>query len=115
MNLEAMIEAVLVSGAEDWMGIAELPFLARSIGGARGSDEELTICLKTVDELLKRGWATVGDVSSDGFQPWSTTSAEVLSRIETEWRALPMGPNLGDIGWLALTELGETKAADIRP
>ena len=109
-----MIAAVLRAGSDDWVGVWELPFLARSTGAADSPQEERIACIQVVRELLASGWATVGDVTDDGFRAWPLTHDQAVSRIETEWQALPNGPNLGDIGWINLSETGEAKAAELR-
>ncbi len=113
VGLDSLIREILQEGMEDWVPIWALPFLARSLGGARTSEEELLTSINLLRELLAREWVTAGEIIDGGFRSWSLTDAEVLDRIEREWRALSGGPNMGDIGWINLTEKGAVAAGTL--
>jgi len=106
-TLRAMVDRLLMEAADDWVGIWELPWMARSIGGAQDPEGALNLSLQAIRETLDNGLVEVGDVTEVGFRPWGVTSDEACHRIEREWRRFPDGPRLGDMScWFNLTERG---------
>jgi hypothetical protein len=107
MNLEGLIDELVDMGRHDWVGIWELPMLARTMGGASRVEDVRAVCLTLLSEVLSRGLFEVGDVTNSGFATWKMSCADAVALVETEWLALPRDPSVGDIGWISLTRAGE--------
>jgi hypothetical protein len=43
-------------------------------------------------------------------QSWGLSADDTIKRIEDEWRALGRSPNLGEVCWLELTDVGRAEA-----
>ncbi len=110
MRLHNLIEELLRRGSDDWVDATEVAWVARSVGGATSEDEVRDLSLRVLRELLGRNLMDVGMVTETGFTAWEVPVDQALRRIESEWRALPKGPDLGEICWLNLTEKGSVRA-----
>jgi hypothetical protein len=110
MTLGALMDRLLKEAANDWVGVWELPWIAKSMGRAADSEEVLQLSLQIIREALENGLAEVGDVTDTGFRPWGVSTDEACLRIEHEWRRFPNGPRLGDMScWINLTERGRER------
>jgi hypothetical protein len=114
MRVDQCVADLLLRGLADWIDAAEVASVARTVGGARTEHEVRELSLQLLRELLGRGLMEVGAVTESGFEPWRVAVDRALERIESEWRSLPKGPDLGDICWLNLTEKGQTRAEELR-
>jgi hypothetical protein len=108
-----MAEAILVSGLEDWVHLAEVAWLAKSEGGALTKEEGIRMALPTFRELLEKRLSGIGDVSDGGFIEWDLAIDEALERVRAEWEALDRDLWPGDICWLANTAEGNRRAKQI--
>ena len=112
MRVQAVCDSLLATARGDWVGIWEMPWLAKSVGGARDREEELQLSLQAIHHCLQEGLLDVGDVDRV-FHSWNVTPAEACERIEREWREFPDGPSLGDIScWFKLTTKGRQLVED---
>lgn len=111
MNLDACVRDLLIAGADDWVNIPEVAWIAKSVGGANTLDEIREASLQIIREVVSKGLMIAGDVLVDaGFRRWELTPAESIARIEREWRAFGRKPDMGDICWLANTDEGNKQA-----
>lgn len=110
MNIDPLVKEVLLSGADDWVGIWELPYLARAALGGVGTDAARVAVMEVIRALLSQGLMEVGDVNECGFVRWETELDDAIRRIEREWTLLRREPSLGEIGWLNITAKGEDLA-----
>ena len=110
MNIDPLVEDVLLSGSGDWVGIWELPYLARSALGVVGADAARVAVMEAIRALVSQGLMQIGDVDESGFVPWETDLEDALRKIELEWSLLNREPSLGEIGWLNITAKGEDLA-----
>lgn len=113
MTVSAMVDRLLTEAADDWVGVWELPWMAKSIGGVQDPEGVLNVSLRVIRETLDKGLAEVGDVTEAGFRPWGVSPDEACHRIEREWRRFPDGPRLGDMScWFNLTERGRKRLGE---
>ena len=113
MTMDAMLDELIVSGADDWLMVVEVTWVAKSMGGARTPNTIQELSLELIRELIVREMVIVGDVDERGFQPWNLDISETLELIEKRWKSLSREPTLGDVCWLNLTPKGELRAAEI--
>jgi hypothetical protein len=101
MDLTPLVAAILESASDDWVGLWELPYLARSVGGAASKEQERQMSLEAIRVLLEDHGAQVGDVTiAQGFVGWPLDSDAVVERIDREWRELKRHPQMGEVGWI---------------
>ena len=113
MTFSSIVNRLLREAADDWVGVWELPWMARSIGGAQDPEGVLRLSLQVIRKTLEEGLIEVGDVTEDGFRPWGVSAEEACCRIEREWRRFPDGPKLGDMScWFNLTPKGRKLLAE---
>ena len=113
MSLRECLDDLLVCGLDDWIQAAEIASVARTIGAAVTEVEVRDLSLRLVRELIGQDLMEVGAVTESGFTSWEISVDQALRRIEQEWRALPKGPDLGDVCWLNLTKKGEVQAKEV--
>ena len=113
MTIDAMLNELIVSGADDWLMIIEVTWVAKSMGGARTANAIRELSMELIRELVVRELATVGDVDECGFQPWDLDISETLEQVGKRWASLSREPTLGDVCWLNLTPKGELRAAEL--
>lgn len=135
---EAIKRAILTSGLDDWVHIAEIAAAARqarfgehvldgypddeTVHGdelarlraawlAQREREALPSGIIAIKELLRAGLVRVGDTIDGRFVPWQGSSPEIESRIDTLVRdaEYPLLP--GHLFWLENTSLGDEIAA----
>ena len=110
MNTDAMVDELVVTGADDWVMACDVAWVAKSMGNAQSSDAIRELSVILIRELLERGLMTIGDVTESGFRAWNVTWQEAVDRVQKEWQMLPREPSLGDVCWLELTEKGRSQA-----
>ncbi len=113
MSLHNLVEELLRRGLDDWVDATEVAWVARSVGGATSEAEVRDLSLRVLRELLGRDLMDVGMVTETGFTAWKIPVDQALQQIESEWLALPKGPDLGDICWLNLTKKGSIEAGEL--
>ena len=114
MMLRDCLDALLVSGLDDWVQAAEVASIARTTGAVMSEDAVRDLSLRLIRRLLEHDLMEVGTVTEqDGFIPWGVSLNEAMRRIESEWRTRPGGPGLGEVCWLNLTEKGQGQAQDL--
>jgi hypothetical protein len=116
VNIEQAKEYILAQGLSDWVGFGTITWVVeQQLPAAATRDEKISLATAMIKSLLEDDLIRVGspfDSDSRGFVAWDLPIDETIKRIETEWRALPEEPNIGDIGWFENTERGEKLALD---
>lgn len=110
MATDALINDLLIRGADDWVTAAEVAWVAKSVGGARTNDDIKTLSLELIHEVLSAGLMEAGDVTEGGSFPWEASPDEAAARIDHSWEQLDHDPNLGEVCWLANTYAGNKRA-----
>ncbi|MFK4637168.1 hypothetical protein ABIA52_000057 [Paenarthrobacter histidinolovorans] len=69
----------------------------------------LRLVRRLLDDALRQGLFTAGDMIENEFRAWRSTGAESVERIHLAWPARedPTFEDLRDICWLANTEKGD--------
>jgi len=111
MATDAQIDDLVSRGADDWVHMAEVAWVARSAGGATTDDEIRVVSLDLIREVLVAGLMEAGDLTRQGFFAWGLAPTEALNRIERSWELLDRDPAPGDVCWLENTEAGNHRAA----
>jgi hypothetical protein len=106
---------LLDRGLSDMLQLGEMAWVARRhLGGSPSEPDVIRVTTEVISELLDSGYAIMGDVVKDEgllcVCSWELSTADTVKRIEDEWRALGGPPNLGDVGWLELTDAGRAEA-----
>lgn len=104
---------LLKRGVADWLDMAEVAWVAASVGGAKTEQEIRALAVEVIRRLLQDRLIAVGDVTEDGFRAWDVSDDDALLRIEREWLALGRLPNLGEVCWLSNTEAGDDFARNL--
>lgn len=116
MNSEQAKEYILTQGLSDWVAFGTITWVVeQQLPATATRDEKISLATAMIKSLLEDDLIRVGspfDSDSRGFVAWDLPIDEIIKRIETEWRALPEEPNIGDIGWIENTERGEKLALD---
>lgn len=111
MMLQACLEDLLIRGLDDWIQAAEVASVSRTTGGAESDEARRELSLRIIRKLLEDGLVEAGMVGEkEGFIPWGIPVDDAMQRIESEWSATSMGPGLGEVCWLNLTEQGQSQA-----
>jgi hypothetical protein len=105
MSLGKLEREILLHGIDDWVQMCEVASVARGVLPRASAEEIREKSVRAVGELREHGCVRVGDLTKAGFSSWVGDTAEIVGRIDAEWRALG-SPNLGDIGWLENTPIG---------
>ena len=70
--------------------------------------------LEALRPLVEAGYANIGHLTRHGrlseLTPWSLDGRSAMDELERQWIQLARDPQIGDLGWLQLTPLGETVA-----
>lgn len=133
-EMEAVKSAILASGLDDWVHIAEVVLAARQarsgghaldgypddtttsvdrLTGLRGEwlaqneREALPLGIAAVKELFRDGLVRVGDTSDSGFLPWSGSLEEIESRIDYAARMAQYPLLPGHLFWIENTPSGD--------
>jgi hypothetical protein len=103
---EEIINELLKIGCDDLVHIADLIWLASSIGGESTSEGIKRTVIDLISVVLEKELMVIGDVSNKGFSEWGIALDKVVDQIEYRWSALTRDPLPGDICWLAITSKG---------
>ena len=109
---DPLVCELLLLANSDYVYLAEVPSYARRFG-ARDAEDERHRTLDALKELLESGFWEVGRLSADGFERWSGSADDALSRIRDEWCKLARPLQPGDICWFANTSEGDRAAKDL--
>ena len=66
MSMQAAVDALLMEGADDWVPIVGVTWIAKSVGGARSAAEVRSYSRPSLDEVLRRGLMEIGDLRGPG-------------------------------------------------
>lgn len=94
---------ILVSGLDDWVSLARAQSLVQVALNDTGKDRR-SETLAVIEKVLVEGLAVAGDLSRDGFEPWTGSAQDIVERTADGWRE----PDADDwlySAWLANTEL----------
>ncbi len=87
---------------DDYVGLWKVPWHIRRAVPAASDDETREISAAVLEALIAQD-ATIGilDETTGSFDPWDREAAVDIAM--SAWRNLGRDPNIGEIGWLALT------------
>ncbi len=108
--MDALLNKILMRGADDWVMACEVVSVAKAEGGASTEAEIRDLSIRLIRQLIKRGLVEIGDVTETGFRPWNLPVEEAMMRVERDWRMLQRSPSLGDVCWLQNTPEGDSRA-----
>jgi hypothetical protein len=99
--IDEIVEGYWRQSEIDYVGLWQIAAHFSDEFGRGGEVEAKEKTLAVVSRLMERGLVP-GDYLREGFLPWSfETIDEALSRISTEWSALPWNVSWGRIPTLA--------------
>lgn len=104
---------VLLRGNADWVHLAEVKWVVKSIGGERAKDRVIESSLDVIRELLESRLADIGDVTDGGFFEWNLPIEDAIKRVRGDWVKLDQELRPGDVCWLANTAAGNKLAEEI--
>jgi len=89
-------------GKSEWVGLSSVTAVAGATAGKGATVDDLTAAMMTILGALIDQGVVPGDLTEQppGFQPWSGTKADRLSRIASDIHALGRLPETGEIAWL---------------
>ena len=109
------VDLLLMIGADDWIQALDIYHAVQKAIGPESREDRIVACVGAGRELLAGGLVTVGDVTRDGFAPWSLSVDEAIAEIALRWALLADArPQLGDVCWLKLTPRGRAAAEELR-
>ena len=108
-SLQLCIDNLLMRGTDDWIDASEVAGIAFEVGGAKSTDDVRLLALAVIRHVVQEGLVEVGDVTTDGFRRWSTSTNECIERVEREWNALGRNPRLSEIAWFQNTAAGDLR------
>jgi hypothetical protein len=113
-RVERVLAELVDRGEADWVDLAEAWWVAGSTGGSESEEEARDLAIEAISQALRRGLMEMGDVTEiQGFRAWALPIDEVIERIVREW-SVNSRPEMGDIGWLQNTQLGNSHASTAR-
>lgn len=117
MSMQAAVDELLKEGADDWLPVVAVTWIAKSVGGASTTEEQRVYSLRLVDEVLRRGLMEIGDLSgpSGTFRKWHVTIDEAMDSVGRQWRMLGRVPVTGDLFWLRSTPDGRRRGEQLIP
>ena len=111
---------LLDRGRTDMLQLGEVvSVVARHLGRSMEDDLVMGSTLEEIRDLLESGYVVAGYTARDGdgllyVSSWEIPPADAVKRIETDWVELGRLPNLGEVVWLELTDVGRAKIESIR-
>lgn len=87
---------------DDYVGVWKVPWHIRRAVPEASDDDIREISAAVLEALVARD-AAIGslDETTGSFDPWDTDVA--VDTAMSAWRNLGRDPNIGEVGWLALT------------
>jgi hypothetical protein len=114
MTFQGCIDNLLILGLDDWIQASEVGSVSREVGGVQTNEDCRDLSLKLIRTLLETDLAEVGMIGEQGtFLPWVLGVDAAMQRIERDWATDSVGPSLGEVCWLNLTEKGQTRAEEL--
>jgi hypothetical protein len=125
-EVEAVKTAILSSGLDDWVHMAEVVSAARQARSEGASDEgspddslakqeraAFPLGIAAIKELLRDGLVRVGETTPEGFVAWRGSADEIESRIDSvaQQAEFPLLP--GHLFWIENTPSGDEVARSI--
>lgn len=110
---EALLDAVLLAGLDDWIQAAEVASLAMEVGGTSTGSDIRRLSVAVIRAAALGGLMRVGDLTEDGFVPWRHEPEAAVCAVEEAWLDLGRGPDLGEICWLDNTDAGDARAIQV--
>jgi len=109
---------ILSRGLDDIIQLAEVVSVARFVVGIPDGPDLFAAVADCMRGLVAEGLAVVGDLEDSGapplvIRPWPGNADAIVERTILEWKKLGRGPNLNEICWLELTDLGRETAQDL--
>ena len=111
MTIKPAIDELLRRGTDDWVDNTDVAWVAKSIRGAATAEDERTVSLQLVAEVVRRGLMELGDLGGDGgtFRKWDMSSDVALRLADRKWRSLGRVPEIGEVFWLRNTPEGDRR------
>lgn len=111
----AIQRSILVEGPEDAVGLWQVARETRAALGLHEADAVRRAAIDSIRPLLEDGYVHAGNLGSDGgFTAWRRQGRDAVARIDAAWLQLARDPNIGEIGWLFNTALGNSLARSLR-
>ncbi len=106
---------LILSAEEDYVDLSTYARIVDELLGIRDPEGIYRTTLGTVFELLSDRFVIAGVPTPDGgFEPWTDSIVNSMSRIQSGWHALPRRiPELGEIVWFVATDRGISYAEGI--
>ncbi len=113
MTAPEVVEALLLSGLDDWIYLAEVVSTVRSVEDPETEEALVDEVISTIEQMLDDGLLKIGDVTDGGFFEWDLPVDAALERVKREWGQLGTHLSIGDVCWLATTPEGDRRAIEI--
>jgi hypothetical protein len=113
--MHAAVDELLKEGADDWVPVVGVIWIAKSVGGASSDEEQRVYALRLVAEVLRRGLMEIGDLGGPGgtFRSWGLPSEAAVNQVDRLWQRLGRAPVTGDLFWLRSTPKGKRKGEQL--
>jgi hypothetical protein len=105
-SLAQVKKLILASGTDDWVHILEPLYAACKAMGGASESEALPLAVTAIKELVREGLVEVGELGSDGFEPWDGSWESIEKKLDLEVRKAEFPVPLGRICWTANTARG---------
>jgi hypothetical protein len=109
-----LADEILVRGLDDIIQMAEIVSVARFQLGIQDQTALEDEVHRALLYLVGDRFAIFGDLVEDAprlwVDAWAGTAENVVTRAMNAWRELGTHPNLGEVGWLELTDDGRRVA-----
>ncbi len=93
------LEDLIAEATADEVGLWFIISTLRDHYGIGDVSQRRLLTLKLVQELLSSGQVIAGYYNPDGsgITPWKLSSADILTKINSEWDTLGRDPTIGEI------------------
>jgi len=118
MKTDELADEILVQGLQDYLELAAIISIAHFEVGIPFGPQMIARVSQSIESLVDQGFAIVGNIgkrtSDPLITPWPGNAEEIRDRLVSEWKALGRRPNLGDVCWLSLTQLGRKRGYELQ-
>lgn len=114
-GIEDFKREMVADAADDYV---DLSWYAHDVRESFGFADETELMFHTVAfiyRLLEEDLLRAGDLTEEGFVPWSENSGGAAERILSAWRALGRAPHLWEIVFFEATDKGAAYAGEALP